>query len=59
LVQQAHRRCDLTASDRSDDEPIPIRSLLDIRVLNGRVVMSGTGDKLLHDDRVRQACLGL
>ena len=26
---------------------------------NGRVVMSGTGDKLLHDDRVRQAYLGL
>ena len=26
---------------------------------NGRVVMTGTGDKLLHDDRVRQAYLGL
>ena len=26
---------------------------------NGRVVMSGTGNKLLHDDRVRQAYLGL
>ncbi|HEX2332276.1 MAG TPA: ABC transporter ATP-binding protein [Burkholderiales bacterium] len=26
---------------------------------NGRIVMSGTGDKLLHDDRVRQAYLGL
>ena len=26
---------------------------------NGRVVMSGPGDKLLHDDRVRQAYLGL
>jgi branched-chain amino acid transport system ATP-binding protein len=26
---------------------------------NGRVVMSGTGEKLLHDDRVRQAYLGL
>ena len=26
---------------------------------NGRVVMSGTGDTLLHDDRVRQAYLGL
>ena len=26
---------------------------------NGRVVMSGTGDNLLHDDRVRQAYLGL
>jgi len=26
---------------------------------NGRVVMSGTGDALLHDDRVRQAYLGL
>jgi len=26
---------------------------------NGRVVMSGTGAKLLHDDRVRQAYLGL
>jgi branched-chain amino acid transport system ATP-binding protein len=26
---------------------------------NGRVVMSGTGDKLLRDDRVRQAYLGL
>jgi branched-chain amino acid transport system ATP-binding protein len=26
---------------------------------NGRVVMSGTGDRLLHDDRVRQAYLGL
>jgi len=26
---------------------------------NGRVVMSGSGDELLHDDRVRQAYLGL
>jgi branched-chain amino acid transport system ATP-binding protein len=26
---------------------------------NGRVVMSGPGDRLLHDDRVRQAYLGL
>ena len=26
---------------------------------NGRIVMTGTGDKLLHDDRVRQAYLGL
>jgi branched-chain amino acid transport system ATP-binding protein len=26
---------------------------------NGRVVMSGTGEELLHDDRVRQAYLGL
>ena len=26
---------------------------------NGRVVMSGTGSELLHDDRVRQAYLGL
>jgi branched-chain amino acid transport system ATP-binding protein len=26
---------------------------------NGRVVMSGAGDELLHDDRVRQAYLGL
>ena len=26
---------------------------------NGRIVMSGTGNKLLHDDRVRQAYLGL
>ncbi len=26
---------------------------------NGRVVMSGTGEALLHDDRVRQAYLGL
>jgi branched-chain amino acid transport system ATP-binding protein len=26
---------------------------------NGRIVMSGTGDGLLHDDRVRQAYLGL
>ena len=26
---------------------------------NGRVVMSGAGEKLLHDDRVRQAYLGL
>jgi branched-chain amino acid transport system ATP-binding protein len=26
---------------------------------NGRIVMSGTGAKLLHDDRVRQAYLGL
>jgi branched-chain amino acid transport system ATP-binding protein len=26
---------------------------------NGRIVMSGTGDTLLHDDRVRQAYLGL
>jgi branched-chain amino acid transport system ATP-binding protein len=26
---------------------------------NGRVVMSGTGDELLRDDRVRQAYLGL
>jgi branched-chain amino acid transport system ATP-binding protein len=25
----------------------------------GRIVMSGTGDELLHDDRVRQAYLGL
>jgi branched-chain amino acid transport system ATP-binding protein len=26
---------------------------------NGRVVMSGPGTQLLHDDRVRQAYLGL
>ena len=26
---------------------------------NGRIVMSGSGDSLLHDDRVRQAYLGL
>jgi branched-chain amino acid transport system ATP-binding protein len=26
---------------------------------NGRVAMSGAGDELLHDDRVRQAYLGL
>ncbi len=26
---------------------------------NGRVVMRGSGDELLHDDRVRQAYLGL
>ena len=26
---------------------------------NGRIVMSGSGDQLLHDDRVRQAYLGL
>ena len=26
---------------------------------NGRVVMSGTGQSLLHDDRVRQAYMGL
>jgi branched-chain amino acid transport system ATP-binding protein len=26
---------------------------------NGRIVMSGTGEQLLHDDRVRQAYLGL
>ncbi len=26
---------------------------------NGRVVMSGRGDELLHNDRVRQAYLGL
>ena len=26
---------------------------------NGRIVMSGSGDELLHDDRVRQAYLGL
>jgi branched-chain amino acid transport system ATP-binding protein len=26
---------------------------------NGRVVMSGSGAQLLHDDRVRQAYLGL
>lgn len=26
---------------------------------NGRIVMSGTGEELLHDDRVRQAYLGL
>ena len=26
---------------------------------NGRIVMSGPGDQLLHDDRVRQAYLGL
>jgi len=26
---------------------------------NGRVVMSGSGEELLHDDRVRQAYLGL
>jgi branched-chain amino acid transport system ATP-binding protein len=26
---------------------------------NGRIVMSGAGEKLLHDDRVRQAYLGL
>ena len=25
----------------------------------GRIVISGTGDELLHDDRVRQAYLGL
>jgi branched-chain amino acid transport system ATP-binding protein len=26
---------------------------------NGRIVMSGAGEHLLHDDRVRQAYLGL
>jgi branched-chain amino acid transport system ATP-binding protein len=26
---------------------------------NGRVAMSGSGESLLHDDRVRQAYLGL
>ena len=26
---------------------------------NGRIVMSGSGDELLHNDRVRQAYLGL
>src|SRR6266571_2281875 len=26
---------------------------------NGRIVMSGSGNELLHDDRVRQAYLGL
>ena len=26
---------------------------------NGRIVMSGSGQSLLHDDRVRQAYLGL
>jgi branched-chain amino acid transport system ATP-binding protein len=26
---------------------------------NGRIVMSGPGEALLHDDRVRQAYLGL
>jgi branched-chain amino acid transport system ATP-binding protein len=26
---------------------------------NGRIVMSGTGAELLHDDRVRQAYLGI
>jgi branched-chain amino acid transport system ATP-binding protein len=26
---------------------------------NGRVVMTGTGEELLHNDRVRQAYLGL
>jgi branched-chain amino acid transport system ATP-binding protein len=26
---------------------------------NGRIVMSGTGEELLHDDRVRRAYLGL
>jgi branched-chain amino acid transport system ATP-binding protein len=26
---------------------------------NGRIVMSGSGDQLLHDDRVRQAYMGL
>ena len=26
---------------------------------NGHVVMSGSGEQLLHDDRVRQAYLGL
>jgi len=26
---------------------------------NGRVVMSGSGEELLHDDRVRKAYLGL
>jgi branched-chain amino acid transport system ATP-binding protein len=26
---------------------------------NGRVVMTGSGEQLLHDDRVRQAYLGL
>jgi branched-chain amino acid transport system ATP-binding protein len=26
---------------------------------NGRIVMNGSGEELLHDDRVRQAYLGL
>jgi branched-chain amino acid transport system ATP-binding protein len=26
---------------------------------NGRIAMSGSGQELLHDDRVRQAYLGL
>ncbi|HLT76915.1 MAG TPA: branched-chain amino acid ABC transporter ATP-binding protein, partial [Ferrovibrio sp.] len=26
---------------------------------NGRIVMQGSGEELLHDDRVRQAYLGL
>jgi branched-chain amino acid transport system ATP-binding protein len=26
---------------------------------NGRIAMTGTGTELLHDDRVRQAYLGL
>jgi branched-chain amino acid transport system ATP-binding protein len=26
---------------------------------NGRIALSGTGEQLLHDDRVRQAYLGL
>jgi branched-chain amino acid transport system ATP-binding protein len=26
---------------------------------NGRIVMNGPGEQLLHDDRVRQAYLGL
>jgi branched-chain amino acid transport system ATP-binding protein len=26
---------------------------------NGRIVMSGSGEQLLHDDRVRQAYMGL
>ena len=26
---------------------------------NGRIVMNGTGDALLHDDRVRQSYLGI
>jgi branched-chain amino acid transport system ATP-binding protein len=26
---------------------------------NGRITLEGTGDDLLHDDRVRQAYMGL